>query len=482
VAAGPPGVMVRPFKGPRSKTIEDAVISAFEKAGTTLVPTGFEGSVELGSAPAAYVQVAKENNIQAYVTGKVKMAKQGWSLELGVRSGKDGKPLGSEMLTAGTLPGLLDSIKTDLMETLEAKLRKAKAPGAASSKETDDTSKKKTSAKKSSKKAPDASEDAEATVAEPVVDASPEPSATSTSKAIARPVPLDLTLSAIGGYRTFVYNQPIGDAYNYALQAPRLPYLGAKLGGHWYPGAHLTTGAFANLGLAFAYYQSFGGQTSAPAPINKKFPTSVVEFDLGLRYRVELGDYRLGLNAGWGKQQTVVRDRTNDPRDTGIVPDADYAFYRFGPDVEAGWLGLDWKIGVMYRAITVGKGAGQIGDQYWFPGASANGVEATLDIGIPLSNQWSIAVAGEFRQIGIDMHSKADAIQNNQLSGHAVAGGATDRYLIASLGLRWKMDFTDTAKPSAAPAKTEAEWGVGSQAGTRNSELPPAENSELPPD
>jgi hypothetical protein len=454
-SAEPAGIMVRPFSGPKAKTIEEAVVKALEGSGLMLIPSGFEGNVELGKAPGPYVEVAKINNIRAYVTGKVKSAGAGWSLELSVRNGKDGRDLGTEVLVASSANELVSAIKSDLLDTLSSKLDATRAPGpndrVPSAKDSEDDGdadlddegprKKKKKKKKKShndEPAPAANESAETPESQPEHAEEEKDDGPEDTGGLPAFSPLELTLGAIGGKRSWSYNQPVADVLEYKLQEHGVPFFGINVKGEWYPALHFTKGLLSHFGIAARYYQSIGASTKAPAPISKTLSTSVAELDLGLRARAQLGPARVGLGVAWGMLQTVLADTKKGSTDPGVVPDAAYSYWRVGPDVELALLGIYWKLGAGVRLYTVGKQPGQIANDAWFPRATAKGFDANLDVAIPLSESFAVAVGAEFHQIGLAMNSKPADNVNGNLS-HAVAGGAIDRYLLGTLGIRWSL-------------------------------------------
>src|SRR5690606_22465093 len=148
----------------------------------------------------------------------------------------------------------------------------------------------------------------------------------------------------------------------------------------FYPGAYFLDGALAHAGVMLNFYRSIAGSTGVNAGgTSNDFDTTFTEFNVGLRGRIPLRTLELGINGGWGFQ-SLVMDGDNEPfggqerGDPGVVPDAEYTYFRFGPDLSFE-LGLPINIGVFYRTISIADDDGYFSDNRWFPEAAGIGLD-----------------------------------------------------------------------------------------------------------
>lgn len=444
-AAAPPvsdadaGVMVRPFDGPKSKTLHDAVVEALESAGVILIPAGFEEGAKLGDAPEPYVEVARKVGIKAFVHGKTSMSKKSWTLQLRVRNAKDGAIIAEPALSAGWLPGLKKKIDAELMGVLEAHLASASMPNGKGDEEVSLTAD---------------SEVSLTGIADHPGEGKGAPASRGTHS------PLDASLGAGMLFRKLSYNKPVGDYYEHGLQSPDLLAPALRAGVHVYPGAWYVDGPAAHVGLAASYYRTIGGSTNVIAGgTTHSFTTTFTEFNLGLRGRIPLrSTLELGLNGGWGVQSMVMEgDNEELPAegrgDPGVVPDSSYTYFRFGPDL-AFDVGVPLQVGLLYRTPTLSSEDGYFAEDRWFPRASAIGIEAYVQGTYALSDTLGLLIGIEARYYGIDANSGSYADNTEPLGNahavnpasdnrdgliHAVAAGANDSYLGGFLSIEYTM-------------------------------------------
>lgn len=465
---GGPGVMVRPFEGPRAKTIRDRFVRALTKAGVSLVPAD-SAKKKLGGAPGPYVEVAKANGVEAFVLGKISMNKKSWTLSLEVRSGATGAVAGSEQITSGWLPGLLKAIDKEAEAKVETLLEAAKSGSAA-----DDGA---------ATAAGEAKVDSAALVASnagmaPISDSDPEDDATASVDAT-RPPAFSVYVGAGGTMRSFNYSDPILDTKRQELLPHDAMMLDVNVGGMWYPAAHFGDGVLSHFGINAHFIRSLGASTAinaadVPDGAPTAYPTVFQELDLGLRARVPMGSWEMGLNFGLGSQQmglvgdnVVVRlpYATADEPYPGVVPDIDSTYYRFGGDVVFPWLDWTWTLGAGMRLPNFSEKPGALRHQRWFPGAVASGATASLGVNVPVFDLYGpvgLLVLAEFRRTAIDMNASTSSIvvnsetdpSQNQLTS-SIAGGAVDQYLLLTVGISWGVG--GTAPSSARDSSDEPE-------------------------
>lgn len=450
--------MVPAFTGARSKTIQARVEKALERAGMRLVPQSAAGGTKLDTDPANYIFVAQGNGVQAFISGKIKLTANRWALTLEVRGGANGTVIGSDTITSGWLPGLLKAIDKQAAPKVEALLANNTDVGAAKVELVPPDG--------------DASQGIDPATADSSLTASGTPKPDDSPKANQVPTPLVLSVGGSLISRNLSYK----DAYLDTLRQPLYPHsivlVGLDLAGMWYPGAHFTHGVLANIGLNVHFVRSFRGTTNvgadkvpteAGAP--PKYATTFQELDVGLRGRIPMGSWEMGLNLGWGKQRVgldgdnvVVRlpySDTDEPY-PGPVPDIDIEYYRFGADVGFQLFDWSWIVGAGLRTPFYSNKPGQIANDRWFPNIIGTTAVANLGVNIPLFHQFGLAINADFRQTGMDMNTTPRAIvsvnndpeQNNLRN--AVAGGATDRHILVTAALTWSFGKPDAASKARA--------------------------------
>lgn len=461
-------VMVPAFTGARAQTIHARVEKALGRAGLHIVPQSVAGNTKLDSDPANYIFVAQGNGISAFINGKIKLTSNRWTLTLEVRGGANGTVVGSDTISSGWLQGLLKAIDKEAAPKVQALLAKNTDVGAAQV----DLEPRDENAK-----------GVDPATADPSLTAASDRDDDEPPKANQVPTPLVLSLGGSLISRSLSYN----DAYLDTLRQPLYPHsillLGLNLGGTWYPGAHFTDGVLANIGLNVHFVRSFGGNTNvgadkvptqAGAP--PKYATVFQELDLGLRGRIPMGSWEMGLNVGWGKQRmgldgdnVVVRLPYSDADEEypGAIPDIDIEYYRFGADVGFELFDWEWVVGAGFRTPFYSSKPGQIANERWFPNVIGTTATANLGVNIPLFHQLGLAINADYRQTGMDMNTKPTAIvsvnddpeQNNLRN--AVAGGATDRHILLTAALTWSFGKPDGASKAqtreAEPEQDEEE-------------------------
>jgi hypothetical protein len=457
------GVMVRPFEGPKSQTIHDRVISALEAEGVILIPEGFEDGIKLADAPGPYVEVARKNQIKAYLHGQTKMTRKAWSVTLKLRNGADGKTIATKTLSNYSLPGLLKKIDKELATSLADALDHASVPGGHPKKQGPLTSDDNDKAAADTEKAADAS-------TEVTLEAEPSSSPASITDSAPTPPPQTPrattsrgpTLIAGVGFgllqRNLQYSSGVADAYETKLQSHSLTAPALTLYGQWYPGAYKFDGPLANIGLALGLYRSVGGATTVRDGSQSavKLTSTFTEFTLGLRGRIPVRKFELGLNAAWGMQSMVLdgdneASMANPDGDPGIVPDIKYTFFQFGPDLHFEF-GSPIEVGLLFRTISIANSNGYLAEQRWFPNAAAIGLNAFASFDINVAKNIDLRLGGEARYYGIKPNSGSyqdniDPGGNAYVAGKdglksAVAGGISDTYLGAFVSAHYSIPGT----------------------------------------
>ncbi len=465
-AKGGPGVMVRPFDGPRSKTIHDRLVRALTSDGTNLVPAS-SARTRLGKDPGAYVKVASGNGIRAFIHGKIQMSKKSWTLTLEVRSGATGEITGSDEIKSGWLPGLLKAIDKEAPGKVAALVETTPSGGSSPAAAVVDLESGATSEASASADTSDLGLGAQSNGSNPI-----------DSQAIVdntRPPALFLHLGVAGIYRSFTYSDPFLDTKRQGLFPHAIPLVAVRLDGMWYPGMHFGDGVLSHFGLNVHFIRSLVGNTAVdedkvPNGAPTEYPTVFQELDLGLRARIPMGNWEMGLNFGVGSQQmglvgdnAVVRLPYSDVNEPypGVIPDIDSRYYRFGADVGFPWLGGDWSIGAGMRLPDFAADPGAIAHPRWFPSVVGTAATVSLGVNIPMSGSFGLQLLADYRQTGMDMNSSTDSIvvvsesdpNQNQLT-NSIAGGAIDRYILLSAGITWGAGGAQTSPSSTSEEPT----------------------------
>jgi len=212
-----------------------------------------------------------------------------------------------------------------------------------------------------------------------------------------------------------------GGLYPYDLLVGPALFLAVE----WYPGAHATNGLLAHFGVAGEISQSILIVSDGEGDV--RYPTSETEWLAGLRFRHALGASLLTFDLAYGGHAYAVeRDHPRDP--SPPVPSVSYAFVRVGLGARIGLGPLTIVGGAGWRPVL---SAGEIDETQHFPGTTAQGLDASLGLAVPISHRLEIVAAADLRLYVLDFNPPA--------SEPAPVGGALDRHLRATVGVRWTM-------------------------------------------
>lgn len=195
-----------------------------------------------------------------------------------------------------------------------------------------------------------------------------------------------------------------------------------------YPGAMVGTGLAANIGAIFAFNRSVAVKSQTPdgATVNTIFQ----DYFIGLKWRFPLGAFVPHVSAAYAGQSFVL-----SPGVVGI-PNVSYTSARlavgarlfitqsFDIEAEAAYLAV----------IDTGKRIGYVGGTDYFPGARANGIDASGSIGLRLTRIIGLRAGVAFRHIAID---------TTQATGGTLmlmARGAVDRSIVPWAALELTLD------------------------------------------
>lgn|GEM_PF-4201485 len=223
--------------------------------------------------------------------------------------------------------------------------------------------------------------------------------------------------------RTFEYRDDLFSQLNgYELGAAAL----LAVRGEWYPGKHLGSRGFASLiGVGFEYETPLALDSDGVG--SDAFPTRAFAWRASAMLHLPAGGWDLGVEAGYG-----VRSFSIDDSDSGMprpeIPNVDYDQLVFGGHVRTPAIG--GKLGIELRGgYNLVLDTGEIGSASWFPNSDAMGAFGELTLEWSLGDTVAVYGAAMFLQQGFSL--------NPEPGDARVAGGATDRYLSGTIGLRY---------------------------------------------
>jgi hypothetical protein len=239
------------------------------------------------------------------------------------------------------------------------------------------------------------------------------------------PVPLVLALGLAGFTRDLVYTDNLSQLPEYNLGLG--PSLVLNL--NWYPAAHFSRGAGANIGLDLRALVAFG--LDSEHKDNTSFPTSANAFGVGVRGRLPLGKNELAAIVGYGKRSYSIGKvegpgtMLNHP----YVPSTSYSFMRIG--IEGHFpLSDKFALGASLAYLPTFS----TGTETWFANTTANGIEGEIKAGYTLSQSLDVNAAFGLQRFAMAFNPKlADAA-----AGKPIAGGAVDQYLSLTLSMLYR--------------------------------------------
>jgi hypothetical protein len=224
-----------------------------------------------------------------------------------------------------------------------------------------------------------------------------------------------------------------------------------------FPGAFVTDGFGANIGLFGKLDYGFGAQSKTPA--GQTLTTKYMDFLAGLKVRIPLGVAVPYVAGAYGMQKFALEPL--DP--AGSRPNFNYSFLHLGGGARFQFTPeLDLDVGAAFLYVmNPGSSAGEVKALY--PRAAANGIDAFLSLGYRVIPLVAVRAGVDFRQFGVatGWRTGDTAIR---------AGGAVDRNITVWGGLEVVFDGVSGGGESEAPPakktatekkKAPAEGGEG---------------------
>jgi TolB-like protein len=223
--------------------------------------------------------------------------------------------------------------------------------------------------------------------------------------------------------RRFAYRDDLfGTLSGYRLGAA--PAFG--LDAQWYPGAHFTDGALANLGLHLRWVRAFGLQSRPSVDTDgSRYDTRFGRIEGGARARLPLEAAELFAELGFGAQRFQV----SLPEQSSVtLPNVHYRYAR----VEAG---LGYRLSTALRLDLAGAylrpfGLGELGSEEWFPRTTGHGVDLRGALALHVAAGLEVRLALELRRMFFAM--------NPEPGDPWVAGGAVDQVWMAGAELGYR--------------------------------------------
>jgi hypothetical protein len=250
--------------------------------------------------------------------------------------------------------------------------------------------------------------------------------------------PLELEAGLRAVHRSFTYHDTPAELFpGKGIAAPqtyKLP-LGPALfvDGTLYPGAFGTRGIAGNFGLTGGYELNIGTKSvynvidpTSMKQVEKKLTTNASQYFIGVKARIPISVHELGVVVAYGQQTfNLVGDEA-----APTVPDVSYKFIKAG---------LEGRF--RFDAVSIGLHAGtrlvsNTGglDRDWFPKhVKTQSLDAGLNVGYAVTPLLEVLVGIDITRYAFNFNPVT--AQNSRI----IAGGATDQFTSAFLGLRYSL-------------------------------------------
>jgi hypothetical protein len=226
-------------------------------------------------------------------------------------------------------------------------------------------------------------------------------------------------------FRSLAWNQNMsnGAIRSYSLA----PGPEAIIGLEAYPGAFVTSGFGANIGV-FGHFDYGFGVVSQTMP-GVRVTTQFQDFLVGLKVRLRFGMVDPFVSVAYGGQTFQLENQM-----PVSVPGVSYTFIRAGLGVRLHLAPIvDVDVGGAYLIVNgLGTATNDIASQAFFPNAAGYAAEGNLSIRLRLTRLIALRAGGDFRQYGLSLHAAQGA--------QPYVGGAADRYIVGWGGIELVFD------------------------------------------
>jgi hypothetical protein len=296
--------------------------------------------------------------------------------------------------------------------------------------------------------------------------------------------PVEVMLGVRGYNRKFDYTGiTSGPLTPYELSLAPTIFLAGRV----YPWAFKHNDALSHVGLTGRYELGIATKTNYQAVTNgpvTTLQTRVYEYQIGIRGRLPIGEHELGMFLEYGNQSfTLTGDENPKGAVYALVPDVHYHYIRTGLDARFYISKLTVGGHVAARFLTSMKELDLGG--VWFPGAVGSGLDAGLELGWELMHWLTVKGGADFTRYGFDFNNLPATPPPR-----VIAGGATDTYLSAWIGVSTNFEFsggasasvsTSTSETTEAPAKASEEEAEEPKAETKAAKAAPAPKAKKEP-
>lgn len=420
-------VVILDFVGPQAakatRAVEDAVSSQYD-----LVPASdyvqAQKRLKIKKVTDENVaRIASEIQVDAVVAGKVAKRGKGWTLQVTVREGKSGETV--DTLRIGLAGARFDAraekeIGAELLPSLDKVVPLVVAVGKdpMAQEEEIGIGAEETAATSTPERESDARDSG--TVA------------TSTQERLYRDSRGGISAGVLGFHRelTFDHNLPM----NLAPPNYSVPLVAAMVvDGEVYPLAFGgRAGVVSQIGVSFSLSHTL---TMNSEKAGKKYPTTQSHWDVGLRYRWNIGDRptqpTLYLGVGYGQEAFVI-DTSGDNID---LPDVTTSYLDLGASarIPLARPHLALSVGGHYLRIL---SSGDISASDHYGGGSVLGLVVDLGLEYRLLGHYSLRIGGQFQRVAYAFDGSGAETTGRDTDAEQDVNGAVEQYLsgIATVG------------------------------------------------
>lgn len=224
--------------------------------------------------------------------------------------------------------------------------------------------------------------------------------------------------------RDLSFNDDLSGLASYELG----PAAAVRAALRWYPGAHLTDGVLAHLGLGLEGTTSVALDTVDAEGVT--LSSQMTGLFVGALARLPVAEHLLCAAVGYELHDFEVAQGDSFARNR--VPSMAYRLFRMALDGQLA-LGQDWELQLAAAWLSV-MNSGPFG-QGWFPHAEGDGIDLSGGLRYALSQSIGLELGLGLRRYFMDLQPQV----GEEYEGLPIAGGAVDQYLRIELGVsgRW---------------------------------------------
>lgn len=233
--------------------------------------------------------------------------------------------------------------------------------------------------------------------------------------------PLQVALGGRVFNRSFSYTDDLyGVMRDYSVD------VGPMIAGEalWFPGAHVTDGAGAHIGLRFRGYGVIG--VASETTSGESFGTTAFGLEGGLVGRIPIFDHEILLDVSAGHDVYEVETPSSG---AALVPNIAYTWIRPGIGFRAVFgagVSMSGDFGWLFVLDT-----GELGTDAWFPRLAAGGLSGSVFVNVDVFEGLEVQLGFEARRYWTEMLP--------EFGDKFIVGGVVDQYLMGTLRLAYRM-------------------------------------------